>query len=182
MARLVALSPCRGLLPVEVEGARLSEVVPDAITSVAPFHGQENAVSAALEAAVGGAFPKPNRTTGKDGARVIWTGPGQAMVLGPAVAPQGAAVTDQSDAWAVLRLEGPLADAALARLVPVDLRRVRFRTGHTVRTQLRHMTCSLTRVGAGAFEVMVFRSMAGTAVEEIERAMQTVAAQTAGFF
>lgn len=177
MARLVAISPCRGLVPVEVEGATLTEVTPEAITSVAPFRDREKAVSAALEAAVGGAFPRPNRTTGKDGARVIWTGPGQAMILGPRVAPEGAAVTDQSDAWAVLRLEGPLSEAALARLVPLDVRRAHFRTGHTARTQLRHMTCSLTRVGASAFEIMVFRSMAKTAVEELERAMQSVSAQ-----
>lgn len=177
MARLVAITPCAGLLPVAVEGAALTEVTPDAITSVAPFRGQEKAVSSALDAAVGGAFPKANRTTGKDGARVIWTGPGQAMVLGPRVAPEGAAVTDQSDAWAVMRLEGPLAEAVLARLVPVDVRRQHFKLGHTARTQLRHMTCGLTRVGAAAFEIMVFRSMAKTAVEDLHRAMQSVAAQ-----
>jgi len=177
VVRLVAISPCEGLLPVEAEGATLIEVTPEAITSVAPFKGREKAVSAALEAAVGGALPKPNRTTGKGGVRVIWTGPGQAMVLGSRVAPEGAAVTDQSDAWAVLSLEGPRAEAALARLVPLDVRRAHFKTGHTARTQLRHMTCSLTRVGASAFEVMVFRSMAKTAVEELERAMRSVSAQ-----
>lgn len=177
MARLVAKSPCWGLLPVSVDGAALTEVKPEAITSVAPFRGQEKAVSGALEAAVGGAFPRPNRTSGKDGARVVWTGPGQAMVLGPRVAPEGAAVTDQSDAWAVMRLEGRLAEAVLARLVPIDVRRAQFKAGHTARTQLHHMTCSLTRVGAGAFEIMVFRSMAKTAVEELHRAMKSVAAQ-----
>lgn len=177
MARLVSKSPCEGLLPVAVEGCRLTEVEPAAITSVMPFRGREEDVSRALAAEIGAAFPPPNRTTGKEAARVIWTGPGQALVLGPRVAPEGAAVTDQSDAWAVLQLDGDLAEAALARLVPVDVRRASFERGHTARTMLHHMTCSLTRVGDAAFEIMVFRSMAKTAVHDLAVAMRSVAAQ-----
>ena len=176
MARLVALSPCAGLLPLTAGSVTLSEVLPEAITSVAPLEGQRAAVSAALEAAVGAGFPEPNRWTGAE-ARIVWTGPDQAMVLGPRVAPDGAAVTDQSDAWAVMRLEGQGAEAVLARLIPVDLRRAQFPSGHAARTMLHHMTCTLMRVGADAFEIMVFRSMAASAVHEIGTAMKSVAAQ-----
>jgi heterotetrameric sarcosine oxidase gamma subunit len=154
----------------------LSEVLPEAITSVAPFAGQEAAVSAALEAATGAAFPAPGRWTGAD-TRIVWTGPGQAMVLGPRVAPAGAAVTDQSDAWAVVRLEGQGGEAVLARLIPVDVRRAGMPPGHAARTMLHHMTCTLLRVSDDAFEIMVFRSMAATAVHDLETAMRSVAAQ-----
>ncbi len=51
-----------------------------------------------------------------------------------------------------------------------------FEVGHTARTLLQHMACSLTRVAENRFEIMVFRSMAKTAVHEIETAMRTVAA------
>jgi heterotetrameric sarcosine oxidase gamma subunit len=176
VARLVARSPCEGLLPIEAGTVTLSEVLPEAITSVAPFAGQGATVSHALEKAARAAFPAPGRWTGAD-VRIVWTGPDQAMVLGPRVAPEGAAVTDQSDAWAVMRLEGQAAEAVLARLVPLDLRSAQFPPGHAARTMLHHMTCTLMRVEVHAFEIMVFRSMAATAVHHLETAIKSVAAQ-----
>jgi heterotetrameric sarcosine oxidase gamma subunit len=175
VARLVETSPFAGLLPRAAGGVTLSEVRVEAITSVAPLAGREATVSAVLERAAGAAFPAPGRWTGGD-IRIVWTGPGQAMVLGARVAPEGAAVTDQSDAWAVMRLEGAGAEAVLARLVPVDLRRAQFPPGHAARTMLHHMTCTLIRAEDAAFEIMVFRSMAATAVHHLGEAMQSVAA------
>lgn len=176
MARLVARSPCAGLLPVSAGGVTLSEVLPEAITSVAPFTGEAARVGAALEVALGSGLPAPGRWTG-GAIRIVWTGPDQAMVIGARLAPEGAAVTDQSDAWAVLRLDGPGTEAVLARLVPIDLRAAQFPTGHAARTMLHHMTCTILRVEEAAFEIMVFRSMAATAVHHLEVAMKSVAAQ-----
>jgi sarcosine oxidase subunit gamma len=177
VARLLARSPAEGLLPAEAGGVTLTEAHPEAITSVAPHRGRAREVSDHLMAAVGVDFPKPGHATGGDEVRAVWSGPGQALVLGPAVSVAGAALTDQSDAWAVLHLEGPRAEDVLARLVPVDLRRSAFRQGHTARTLLGHMTCSVTRIGAERFEILVFRSMAKTAVHELTRAMGHVAAR-----
>jgi heterotetrameric sarcosine oxidase gamma subunit len=166
------------MLPLSAGGVTLSEVLPEAITSVAPFAGQDAAVSASLDAAVGAAFPEPNRWAGSAAARAVWTGPGQAMVIGRRVTPEGAALTDQSDGWAVLRVEGEGAEAVLARLVPVDVRRRHMPPGHAARTLLHHMTCTLLRVDDTAFEILVFRSMAATAVHHLETAMRSVAAQS----
>ena len=176
MARLVARTPCEGLLPVTAGSVTLSEVVPEAITSVAPLADQRTAVSVVLEAAIGAAFPEPGRWTGTE-TRIVWTGPDQAMVMGPRIAPEGAAVTDQSDAWAVVRIDGEGAEAVLARLIPIDVRRAHFPRGHAARTMLHHMTCTLLRVGDDVFEIMVFRSMAATAVHHLETAMRSIAAQ-----
>lgn len=178
MANLIAKTPCEGLLPIAAGDCSLTEVTPEAITSIAPAKGKEKSVSDALKKAHGMVFPAPNRATGKDGSRLIWTGRGQALLVGPmpkAIA--GAAMTDQSDAWAVMRLEGALAEDVLARLVPVDLRAATFKRGHTARTMLFHLSCSITRIGANAFDIMVFRSMAKTAVHELSTAMKSVAAQ-----
>jgi sarcosine oxidase subunit gamma len=172
VANLIAKTPCDGLLPLRFGNLTLTEALPEAITSVAPFMGQMPKVAKEL----GAAFPDPNRTTQSARARIIWTGQGQAMVLGPRTEVPGAAVTDQSDAWAVLALEGDGVADVLARLCPVDLRDGVFAVGHTARTLLQHMTCSVTRVQENRFEIMVFRSMAKTAVHEIETAMRTVAA------
>ena len=86
-------------------------------------------------------------------------------------------MTDQSDGWAVMRLEGAGARDVLARLCPLDLRAPVFKRGHTARSLLGHMNASITRVGVNAFEIMVFRSMANTAVHELNEAMKSVAAQ-----
>ena len=177
MARLTARSPCAGLELASVGGRVLSEVDYGAITSVAPFKGRERDVSGALKAAIGAGIPAPNRVIGKSGARVVWSGLGQAMVLGPPVAPEGAAVTDQSDAWACLALSGQGSAEVLSRLTPLDLRDRRFRRGHAGRSLLGHVPCLFLRLGSARYEMLVFRSMAGTAVHELGRAMEDAAAQ-----
>lgn len=180
MAELVARPPCEGLLPLSIGAVTLSEEAAGVMTSVSPFKGQQDALSQALKAAHGMAFPAPNRATGRAGARAVWFGRGQAMLIGPtpdAALGTHAALTDQSDAWAVVRLEGAGAENVLARLVPVDLRAAHFKRGHTLRSQLMHMAASVTRVGDAAFQIMVFRSMAETLVHDLKTAMEAVAAR-----
>lgn len=180
MASLIAKTPLQGLVPVEAGGVVLSEVDPGTMTSLMPFKGQEKAASEALKAAHGMAFPAPGRSTGKAGARAVWTGQGQCFLVGPAPDPKlgkSCAMTEQSDGWAVMRLEGIGAEDVLARLCPLDLRPAIFKRGHTARSLLGHMSASVTRVGANAFEIMVFRSMGRTAVHELGEAMKSVMAQ-----
>jgi sarcosine oxidase subunit gamma len=179
VARLIAKSPLDAVLPVEAGDMALTEAALGPVTLVAPFTGRERAVAAALKE-IGLGFPAPNRTLSSGEARILWSGRGQALLIG--AAPPGslaglAALTDQSDAFAALRLEGRLAEAALARLVPIDLRAAAFPRGATARTMLYHMTCSLTRTGARAFEILVMRSMGRTAVHDLTVAMRSVAAQ-----
>lgn len=180
MTDLIAKSPCDGLLPRIIGSVTLSETVFDAITSIAPFKGQESAVSDALKTQIGAALPKPGRATGKPGSRVVWSGLGQAMVLGVAVPPiSGAAMTDQTDAWTCVALEGDRARDVLARLTPLDLRETMFKRGHAARTELAHMSAILMRTGANRYGIMVFRSMAKTLVHDLDSAMQAVAARAA---
>ncbi|MGC9367915.1 MAG: sarcosine oxidase subunit gamma [Paracoccaceae bacterium] len=182
MAKLIAQPPLKEGLPLEAGTTTLRAPRVGAITSLAPFDGGEGALSEALQAAHGLAFPAPNRATSGAAARCVWTGRGQAMLMGPAPdagLAKHAAMTDQSDAWALFRLEGADAAAVLVRLVPVDLHPAIFATGHTARTLLGHMACSLTRVGEAGFDIMVMRSMARSALHELGVAMKSVAAQRA---
>ncbi|WP_372887768.1 sarcosine oxidase subunit gamma [Shimia sp.] len=182
MADLMAKSPCEGLLPLTHGEVRLHEMDMTRLTSLAPYRGRDKALSEALKAAHGMALPAVNRATGKEGARAIWFGQGQVMLVGPApdAALAGmAAMTDQSDAWALLRIEGPGVEEVLARLIPLDLRQSVFKRGHTARTQLQHMMVSITRVGDNAFLLLGFRSMAKTLVHDLQTAMQGVAARGA---
>jgi hypothetical protein len=166
---LVPTDPCAGLdLPVTTPDARLAGMGALVLTSVAPFKGAD--VSPWL-----GAFPAPGEIRETPAGRLAWAGLGAAFLFAPP--PEGladlAAVTDQSDGWAGLRLEGPGAVDVLARLVAVDMRHAPAAT----RCQLGHMSALILRAGPWAFEIFVFRSMARTAVHELTHAMRGVAAR-----
>jgi heterotetrameric sarcosine oxidase gamma subunit len=178
VARLIARSPAAGLTPVTAGETTLDEVVADAITSVAAYPGSRDEASQALAAATGLALPAPNRTEAAGERRVVWSGHDQALVVGPAPgAVAGAAVTNQSDGWTILRIAGPAAVDTLARLVPLDLRATAFPEGSAARSLLNHMPLVIWRDGADSLVVMTFRSMAATAVHELTEALQSVASR-----
>lgn len=177
MDRLQATSPCAGLLPITIGALSVEEVDAGPITSVTPFEG---ASMAALERALGLPFPAPLQSTGDGGLRCVWAGQGEALLIGAvpdASLGTYAAVVDQSDAWAVVTLRGARGPEALARLVPVDMRLSAFGAGATVRTQLGHMNASITRLDEETVMIAVFRSMAGTLVHDLRRALEAVAAR-----
>ncbi|WGW03838.1 sarcosine oxidase subunit gamma [Tropicibacter oceani] len=180
MAELMALSPCAGLLPVTHGDWTLSEVEAGHLTWLSPFKGQAAALGAALQKAHGLDWPAVGQvSTGKD-ACCFWSGRDQAMLMGPAPDKglrDHAAVSDQSDGWAVLRLTGAQGAEVLARLMPVDLRPVAFPVGSALRTQCQHVNVMVLRESAEAIVVLGFRSMSQTLVHEIAEAMVSVAAQ-----
>lgn len=182
MASLIAKTPLDGTGPVQIGAFGLAEVSPGPITSIAPFRDAAKRLAAALQAAHGLGFPEPNRISTNGAARLVWTGRDQAFLLGVAPAASlaaHAALTDQSDAWAMLRLGGTGAEAVLARLVPLDLRRGVFAIGHTGRSLLQHVPAVVLRTGPEVFEIMVMRSFGTTARHELQTAMQGVAARHA---
>ena len=149
------------------------------LSSLSPFR-DASSLSEALQQAHQLALPKPRRSTGKGDVRCIWFGRDEVLLAGPAPhsdLAKHAAVVDQSDAWAAVSLSGEAADDVLARLVPVDLRIRHFKSGHTARTMVQHMTASVTRIGDNSFLILVFRSMAGTLVHDLKSAMEAVAAR-----
>ncbi|MFO1143451.1 MAG: sarcosine oxidase subunit gamma [Amaricoccus sp.] len=175
MAELAPRYPFDGLgLPRSAGAATLEAADPVKWTAVAPFVGRAAAVAAALEAPL----PPPGASGAWHGGRILWIGLDLWLVEGDA--PQGlaglAAVCDQSDAWAGLRLTGTHADAVLARLVPLDLDRAAFPPGAVARSLLRHVPLILV-AGDPGFELLVPRSYAGTAVTELAAAMRSVAAR-----
>lgn len=177
MPELIAKSALEGRNQ-SVGTVTLAEVDVGPITSIAVLPGGAKAVAKGLKT-LGLAMPEPGTFVEKKGARIVWTGREQAFLLSadcPAL--DGAAVTDQSDGWAVLAVSGAGAVDVLARWVPVDLRLSAFPVGRALRTQLNHMNVILSRTGDHAVEIMVFRSMARTAWHELETAMHMVAARS----
>ena len=140
MPRLIETSACEGLLPVILPEVGLSELPFAPVTSVAPFAGKEKAVGTALKK-LGLGWPGPGQSVRAGEAACLWTGRGQAFLV--AAAPQGlaglAALTDPSDGWARVRLQGPGAEAVLSRPVPLDLPAPAF------------LACSVARRGHNHF-------------------------------
>ena len=179
MPELIAKSALSGHAPLTLLGTTLAEGQAAPITSIAPFPGRIAQVNAALSP-LGLAFPAPNTQATHGNTRLLWTGRDQAFLIG-AQAPTGlanhAALTDQTDGWAILTLQGPAASDVLMRPVPLDLRATAFLVGRTARAPLNHMQAILTRTGQDALEIMVFRSMARTAWAELAEALEVLAAR-----
>lgn len=179
MVELREKSPCAELLPVTLGTVTAQEVAAGPIASLSPF-GDASALAAALQKAHGVAMPKAGETTAKGDLRCIWFGMREVLLMGGTPDPAlraVAAVVDQSDAWAVVDLHGSGAVDVLARLVPLDLRESAFAVGQTARTQVVHMSASITRLEVDRFRIMVFRSMGGTLVHDLSQAMAAVAAR-----
>jgi len=176
VVKLISLSPCAAFLPLTVGGVRLTEIIPERLVTVAPFQGQQDVVSAALRAQLGVGLSDVNRRAGV----VTWFGQGLWMVAGDVVL-DTAAVTDQTDAWAVVRIEGERVEDVLARLVPTDLRPNAFGDNHVAKTLSGHMPVTVVRTGRDAFDIMAMRSMAQTLVHDLEVAMRGVAARGSKF-
>lgn len=170
--QLQAKTPAEGLLPKSHGDLTLSELTPTRLTSVAPYRGHEGAVAAAL-----GGWPVAGQVVVIPGGRVAWSGLRQAFVLDADVPDlPGAAVTDQSDAWTMVRLSGPGAIDAMARLCPLDLSQLGH--GRCARTLVNHMSALILSAEDG-FEILVFRAFAQTLVHELLEAMEHVAARAA---
>lgn len=172
MGDLIAKSPCAGLLPLTHGAVTATEVDPGPVTLIQPLRGGDLS-----------GLPGPNRTANRNGARLLWFGRGQALLIGAvpdAALAQEAALVDVSDAYAWVRLDGAGAEAVLARLIPLDLRAAAFPPGTTARTEIAHMTGSVTRLDDGGFLLAVFRSMAATLVHDLQCAMRGLAARGQG--
>ncbi|MEM8630849.1 MAG: sarcosine oxidase subunit gamma family protein [Pseudomonadota bacterium] len=178
MANLLSASNLQGADLAETAGAHLSEVIPDSIFCIAPFAGSTAAVSEVLYEALQVSFPQPGESQASDAARILWSGRAQAFLFGAppasALAPH-AAVTDITDGWSVLRLEGRAVRDVLARLTPLDLRPAQFGVGTTARSELGHMAALITRTADDTFDVMVMRSFARTAAHDLNEAMRALA-------
>ena len=180
MVSLIAKHALSGQAPLALQDLHFQIEDLGPITSIAPFNGQESALNAVLEAGHGLRFPVPNTSAEQALAKLLWSGRGQAFLVG--VAPDArlaahAAVTDQSDGWVTLGLEGARAEAVLARLVAVDLRLTACPVGASLRAQVQHIPALIHRAAPQVFHIMVMRSFGQSAWHEVSEAMRGVAAR-----
>lgn len=179
MVKLIAKPAVTGL-PMDKGRARLDAMVIDKAFAISPLAGCGDEVSDLLQQDFAMPFPGVGDAGDHDGISLRWFGRDTALLIGANPDPRlanVAAVVDQSDAWAGFILSGASVHDVLARLTPLDLRDGAFGIGQTARSLIGHMNASITRTGGDVFEILVFRSMAQTALHDLGEAMAVVAAR-----
>ncbi|SFL75494.1 sarcosine oxidase subunit gamma [Methylorubrum salsuginis] len=151
-----------------------------ALMSVTAVDGAEERLAAALRDRFGLSLPEPGGALFSGETGLIWSGPGQWLALAPTRGDLDgfgetlkglAAVADQSDGRAVLRLSGPDARRVLEKGVSVDLHPRAFGPGHTAVTAVAHIGVQLwQRDDAPTYEIAVARSFAGSLWSWLEEA------------
>jgi heterotetrameric sarcosine oxidase gamma subunit len=174
-AGLAAALPGGGLVAVDRDGL--------GIASLSVRRGRRSVLQQRVAGALKIDLPDvPRRAVAGDTA-AAGTGPGTWLVTREhaanalseelrAVVGDSASVTDQSDAYAVIRLSGPGLRDILAKLVPIDLHPRAFAVGDVAATVLAHMGALLWRLeddanGAAVIELAVFRSFAASLWHEL---------------
>ena len=179
---LKALSPFASLLHSVGSGGGVTVSDRDrlGLAALVTLKGQRVTVAERLAGAYGIAVPDGPTRVAVDDVAVIGTGPGKWLAVRQGAANSfaadlaalleaAAAVADQTDGYAVLRLQGPALRQVLAKGVAIDLHDLAFPINHAAVTAIAHIGVILWRLGdAGdgnpVFEIALFRSMAGSFV------------------
>lgn len=158
-------------------GIVLSEVCDFDLVLIFARRGKWAATAKAVKAHFGVAAPTaPKAAAGKE-TTIIWPGADQVMALSPrkdATPPldrlkqafEGiASLSDQSDGRALIRISGPDATKALAKISSLDFHDSAFPVGSAATTSVDHTTVNLWRSSDGAdgfpvFNLLVFSSFA----------------------
>jgi sarcosine oxidase subunit gamma len=181
-------APFLGGYAASLAGTTLAEVPDLALVSVAVPLGGRAALAAALAGAWGLDLPEVGGTTAAPaaGVRLLGLAADQALALLPrpdglaapavAAALDGAAyVTEQTDAWVVLRLAGPRARAALERICPIDLHPAAFPEGRVARTVMEHLGAVVVHEAPDTFLLMSASSSARSFLHAVETSLRNVA-------
>jgi len=180
MAELAPRSAFAGLLPAPAPTAGVTVGDRDGLGLATVLARQGK--SAALAARVGERFglALPQGPTRADAGAIAFAGTGPGAWLATSEAGGNgfaaslreaigdlAAVVDQTDGQAVLRVTGPRLRETLAKGVPLDLHPVVFRPGDVAATLVSHVGATLWRLpdardGSPVFEIAVHRSTAGS--------------------
>lgn len=168
-----AFSELRGSAEQSRAGISVCERRPQMATVMA-YKGQRGSLSARLVETYGLQLPDGPRRVANGTASLMGLGPRTFLfqreggsLLEPELAQalgDTAAVTDQSDGYAVLRLSGPRVRELLEKCVSIDLHDKVFIPGSVASTSCAHIGVILWRLddeaGLARFEIAAFRSFA----------------------
>ena len=168
-----------------VDGANLVEVSPRSMVSFSPFTGNEAEFNTAIDKLFNSGYPSATKAfqlSGKNACVLLPSAHSQWFLcfddevpdpvatandlLGKMISNQ-VAMTNQSDAWVILALSGPLIYHTLERICPIDCSSPTMPIGTTARTVINHIGTIVLRrpddnLGEPCFWLMSARSSAAS--------------------
>lgn len=161
-------------------GIRLTPLEGRGLATLIATEEQEAGLQARLTERFGLSAPEPGDTAFEGERGLVWSAPGQWLAVAPSprdlrdlpeILRGLAAVTDQSDGRALVRVSGPRARAMLAKGVAVDLHPRAFGPGRAAVTSIAHIGVQLwQRDAAPTYDIAVARSFAGSFWRWLEHA------------
>ena len=183
---LTAKTPLGGV-DRQYDGLSLSEVSGSALVSIAFPREERPNLADALARAFGAGLPSAGQSADGTGGMMQFLGLQADLVFvlfdepaGDPAAAIGDALdhagytTDLSDAWAMLRINGPRVYALLERISPVDLHPDRAGEGAVVRTVAEHIDSIIYHEGGDSFLLMSPRSMAKSFLHTMEASIRNI--------
>lgn len=170
-------------LPFQIGNVTLNEVHSVKRIMVMPYANREMFVSNALWEILNVGLPLPGRLVQFGSVSAIWAGRGQWFIEGAdleilqRVLARYALFLDQSDAWTTFEVEGKGAPKVLARLCPLDLSPSAFPQGTTARSDLAHVSASISAIQNG-FRILAMQSFKNSVTRDLRNAMRSLAAQS----
>lgn len=83
-------------------------------------------------------------------------------------------LTDQSDSWAILELEGPSVLQALERICPVDLSATEFDTHSVARTSMEHLSVIVEKPDTDLYRLYSPRSSANSFLHAVTTSLHNI--------
>jgi heterotetrameric sarcosine oxidase gamma subunit len=175
IVRFARRSAFAGLLqPVHAAnaaGVSVSECPDLQMATVIARQGRD-ALAGRIQAAFGVGLPAGPHWTGNRGLALVGTGPRTWLAVleegGPLFGDlrtalgDAAAISDQSDGYAVMHLSGPKARATFEKGLGVDLHPTAFRAGDAAVTTCSHLGVILWQLDeTPSYRIALFRSLAG---------------------
>jgi methylglutamate dehydrogenase subunit D len=156
-------------------GVTLSERTDVGLATVMARKGRGAALAAATREAYRVDLPGDSTVAAGPAVAFMGTAPGQWFAVSERLANGAlpddlvaklagfAAITDQSDGRAIVRVSGPSARAALAKGLPIDLHPTVFRPGSAATTSISHIGAQIWQVDdTPTYDIAVFRGFAGS--------------------
>ncbi|WP_349371244.1 sarcosine oxidase subunit gamma [Salinarimonas sp.] len=136
-------------------GVVLTPLAPGRMTLLVARADAQVAAAASLAASLGLAPPEPGEVSRDADRRLVWTGPGQWLLVAESAAPLApldealVSVSDQTGARVLVRVSGPRAADALAKGLLVDLHPRAFGPAAAATTTMAHLGVLVWREADG---------------------------------
>jgi len=177
---LIKLSPLEGVRH-DFEGVSISEVIDQSLVMLAMPKGKTDQIASSLQKSCGASIPDICQSSNSDdGSITFWRlqknqlmvyfsyqkDDAESYLKNKFNAP--AYYTDQSDSWAMIRVNGDESCKVLERVCPLNLDPNIFKVGDVSRTVMEHIGTIIYKEDNNSFVLLTMRSFGKSMVHALE--------------